>query len=170
MSYRNKTYVIFDGDTDMHYYTLMKAWKENENIDFNFYNAHDINTSRDSSDEESIKSQLRERMANSKQVIVLVGENTKNLRKFVPWEIELARKQDLPILLVNLNKKRGYDSDRCPATVKDEVYTMSVSFGPKIVQYALDNFPDDYNGTRDRKTKGHTWRYKDSVYDSLENE
>jgi hypothetical protein len=43
MSYRNKTYVGFDADTDMHYYRLIQAWKANKNIDFNFYNVHDIN-------------------------------------------------------------------------------------------------------------------------------
>ena len=37
MAYRNKTYVCFDGDTDMRYYNLMKAWKQNDNTDFNFY-------------------------------------------------------------------------------------------------------------------------------------
>jgi hypothetical protein len=61
MAYRNKTYICFDGDTDMNYYRLMQAWKDNENHDFNFHNAHDLNTSRDSSQEESIKRQLRDR-------------------------------------------------------------------------------------------------------------
>ena len=28
MAYRNKTYVCFDGDKDMHYYRLMCAWKQ----------------------------------------------------------------------------------------------------------------------------------------------
>ena len=93
MSYRNKTYVAFDGDEDMRAYRLMTAWKSNENIDFNFYNAHDLNSARDTSTEESIKSQLRERMANAKQLVLLVGEKTKNLRKFIPWEIELAKKK-----------------------------------------------------------------------------
>jgi Thoeris protein ThsB, TIR-like domain len=41
-------------------------------------------------DEVYVKSQLRDRMNKSKQVIVLVGESTKDLRNFVPWEIELA--------------------------------------------------------------------------------
>jgi len=34
MSYKNKTYVAFDGDTDMNGYRLMTAWKSNENIEF----------------------------------------------------------------------------------------------------------------------------------------
>jgi hypothetical protein len=76
MAYRNKTYICFDGDTDMHWYRLMQAWKDNDDIDFNFHNAHDLNTARDSSQEESIKKQLRERFANSKLLIVLIGEKT----------------------------------------------------------------------------------------------
>jgi hypothetical protein len=38
MAYRNKTYVCFDADNDMRYYTMMKAWKQNENISFDFNN------------------------------------------------------------------------------------------------------------------------------------
>ena len=70
MAYRNKTYICFDGDTDMRWYRMMEAWKDNDNIDFNFANAHDLNTARDSSKEESIKKQLRERFVNSKKFIV----------------------------------------------------------------------------------------------------
>ena len=35
MSYKNKTYVCFDADSDIHWYRLMTAWKENENINKN---------------------------------------------------------------------------------------------------------------------------------------
>ena len=61
MAYKNKTYVCFDADSDIKYYNLMKAWKENDNIAFDFYNAHDINNLRDGSSEEQIKEKLRER-------------------------------------------------------------------------------------------------------------
>src|SRR3569832_419336 len=115
MSYRNKTYIAFDGDTDIRSYRLMQAWVEHDHIDFGFFNAHDLNSARDTSSEESIKAQLRERMKNSKQMILLVGEKTRYLRKFVPWEIELARKMDIPIIIVNLNKSRLYDESTCPA-------------------------------------------------------
>ncbi len=167
MSYKNKTYVIFDGDTDMHYYRLMTAWKAHDHIEFDFHNAHDLNSARDTSTEEAIKAQLRIRMANSKQVIVLVGDNTFKLRKFVPWEIELARKKDLPIIVVNLNGKRTYDASLCPTAIEDETYTVHIPFGQKIMKYALDEFPDDYNSTRDRATKGHHFHYKDHVYTQL---
>lgn len=165
MSYKNKTYVAFDGDTDMWAYRLMTAWKSNENIDFNFYNAHDLNSARDTSTEESIKSQLRERMANAKQMILLVGEKTKNLRKFLPWEIELARKKDIPIIVANLNKKRVYDSTLCPSAIGNQIYTMHVSFNAKIIQYALDHFPSAY--TANKNQKSGNYYYKESVYEEL---
>ena len=47
MPYRNKTYIAFDGDTDMSYYRTLQMWKANENINFEFYDAHDLNTARD---------------------------------------------------------------------------------------------------------------------------
>ena len=59
MAYRNKTYVCFDGDSDMKYYNLMKAWKQSDNTNFNFYDAHELNTAYDSSKEKSIKKQLK---------------------------------------------------------------------------------------------------------------
>lgn len=62
MAYRNKTYIAFDGDNDMHYYRLMTAWSAHEGFNFDIYNAHDLNTARDSSQEECIKRQLRERL------------------------------------------------------------------------------------------------------------
>src|SRR2546428_4190199 len=113
MSYRNKTYIAFDGDNDMRYYQIMRAWKENDNIEFDFYDAHDLNSARDSSTEESIKRQLRERMQNAKQFILLVGERTRYLTKFVQWEVEYARKLDLPVVVANLNGTKVYDASRC---------------------------------------------------------
>ena len=37
MTYKNKTYIAFDGDTDIEYYRTLQMWKENKNIDFDFY-------------------------------------------------------------------------------------------------------------------------------------
>ena len=165
MSYRNKTYVAFDGDNDMRSYNLMRAWKSNENLDFNFYDAHDLNTARDTSTEESIKAQLRIRMENAKQMILLIGENTKFLRKFVPWEIELARKKNIPIILTNLNQSRIYDEKLCPSAIQNGIYTISVSFQPAIIQYALNHFPDDYY--KFQNTKDHDYSYVESIYERI---
>lgn len=164
MSYKNKTYVIFDGDNDMWAYAYMKGWKENENIDFNFYDAHDIRPLTDRASEETVKRRLKERMASAKQVIVLIGENTKNLYRFVRWEIELALAKDLPTIAVNLNDKRRYDPDRCPPILRDE-YVVHIAFKMKIIKYALDNFPVEYD-KHDSSEKGYRY-YSDEVYREL---
>src|SRR5205823_5538990 len=98
MSYRNKTYVIFDGDNDMWAYAYMKGWKVNEHIDFNFHDAHDIRPLTDRASEETVRQRLRERFSDAKQVIVLIGKETRNLYRFVRWEMEIAENLDLPII------------------------------------------------------------------------
>ena len=72
MSYTNKTYVAFDADSDIHYYRLMQAWKQSDNNDFNFYNAHDLNNLMQWSSEETIKEKLQERFRNTKIFVLLV--------------------------------------------------------------------------------------------------
>jgi hypothetical protein len=68
MSYRNKTYVAFASE-DIKYYWLMDAWRKNDHIDFEFFNAHDLFQARDTSTPETIKRRLRERMKNAKQIV-----------------------------------------------------------------------------------------------------
>lgn len=164
MTYRNKTYICFDGDNDMRYYRLMTAWKENKAFTFNFHNAHDLNYARDSSQEESIKKQLRERFANSKLLIVLIGNKTKFLTKFVKWEMDVALKLGIPIIGVNLNGSREIDA-LCPSTIRDEL-VMYVPYSINIIEYAINNWPSQFE---QRKRNGETgpYHYIQSVYDRL---
>jgi 3'-phosphoadenosine 5'-phosphosulfate sulfotransferase len=164
MAYRNKTYVIFDADNDIWAYRFMRGWKAKENIDFNFHDAHDLSDIRQTSTEETIKRRLRERFSSSKQAIVLIGEHTKNLHRFVRWEIEVAQNLDLPIVAVNLNKKRQYDSALCPTTLRDK-YVVHISFNAKIIKYALDNFPGEY-AKRDKGAGGNR-HYNTTIYSRL---
>jgi hypothetical protein len=166
MAYRNKLYVAFDGDKDMNYYLTLKMWRANANIDFEFHNAHDLNTARDSSLSDSIKAALRARMQNSKVMLLLVGENTRFLRLFVPYEIKLARRLDIPIIVANLNKLRSYDASRCPSTVKDNTNTVHISFEQKIIKHALENYPVWYHANK-RTVQNHELGYPASVYSSL---
>lgn len=165
MPYRNKTFVSFDGDSDIHYYRLLRAWKQNDGIDFNFYNAHDLNTARDSSQEASIKAKLAERMRATKIFVLLLGERTRYLRKFVRWEIDQALKRDLPIIVVNLNGKRFMDEERCPALLRPAL-AVHISFNAAIMQRALDAWPPFDTTQRSRQVAGPFY-YKDDVYKGL---
>ena len=165
MTYRNKTYVCFDGDTDIHYYRLMCAWKQNEGIPFNFYNAHDLNTARDSSMEASIKRQLSLRLSNTKVFVVLVGERTRYLRKFVLWEMEQALSLNLPIIAVNLNGLRRQDPQRCPPVIRGAL-AIHVSFNAAILQYALEHWLQKHKTYHLEGRSGPRY-YKTEVYREL---
>jgi MTH538 TIR-like domain (DUF1863) len=138
MGYRNKTYVGFDADTDMHYYRLMQAWKKHEHIDFDFHNVHDLNPNTSLISEAAIKRQLRTRFENTKFFVLLVGEKTKNLYKYVRWEIEQAIERGIPIIVVNLNGERQVDEKLCPPIIREDL-AIHISFNAAILKYALDN-------------------------------
>lgn len=165
MTYRNKTYVCFDGDRDINYYRLMCAWKKHEGISFDFYNAHNLNTARDNSQEESIKKQLRIRLNNSKVLVVLIGEQTRYLYRFVKWEMEQAIQMKMPIIAVNLNGQRQQDVDRCPPVIRNELI-IHVSFNAAILQYALENWPDNHQRYYMEGRSG-AFYYKPEIYQQL---
>lgn len=161
MAYRNKIYVAFDGDKDMQYYNLMKAWANNTNIDFDFHDAHETNYAHDWARTDSIRRQLHIRLENSKMFILLIGESTKMLTRFVKYEVETAMRMGLPIICVNLNGSKVADS-REPTWFKDYP-RIHVSFREKIIRYAIDSWLyDDYS------KYGHgAYFYKDYVYRNL---
>lgn len=161
MSYRNKTYICFDGDVDMRYYRLMTAWKAHDGHTFNFHDAHDINSARDTSTEESIKRQLRERFANSKLLIVLIGANTKNLYRFVRWEMETALRLELPIIGINLNGSRSRD-DRCPPIIRDEL-VLYTTYNPKIIEHAMAHWISEHASLTRQGITGPRY-FQDDIY------
>lgn len=165
MAYRNKTFVSFDGDNDMRYYRLMTAWKANDRFDFNFYDAHDLNTARDSSQEQTIKRRLRERLNNAKVVVSLIGDRTRFLFKFVRWELEQALQLGIPIVGVNLSGRRSQDVNLCPPVLRDEL-VIYVSFRPAIIQHALIDWPSHFDRLR-REGESGPYYYTDDVYQQL---
>lgn len=165
MAYRNKIYVAFDADSDIRYYRLMTAWKQNDSTSFSFYNAHDLINIWQHSSEETIKRNLRERLNNSKIFVLLVGEKTKFLYQFVRWEIEMALKLDMPIIAVNLNGKRDMDTDKCPPILKSEL-CLHISFNSKIIQKSLENWEGLHKQYR-KDGKSGPFYYKSEVYNNL---
>ena len=150
MSYRNKTYVAFASE-DIRSYYLMLAWRANANIDFNFYNAHDLYPARDSSLSESIKAQLRERIRNAKQVVLLGTAAARrkggDRSSFLGCEIASIIKLNLPVVVANLDQGRYIDKTVIPQPLLDEnYYTLSVSFQPAIIRFGLDGYVHYFAG------------------------
>lgn len=162
---RNICYTCFDGDNDIHYYYLMTAWHVNSSFEFTFENAHTITQSRDTSTEETIKRSLRTRLNSSDVFLVLVGKNTKSLYKYVLWEIEVALELKLPIIVVNLNDKRSFDSKLCPPILTNKL-TIHISFGPKIISHAIKEWPISHK-IHNQEGEISPYYYPEEVYNKL---
>lgn len=167
MSYRNKTYVAFASE-DIHLYRLMEAWRENEKIDFNFYDAHDLYVSRDTSMRETIKRNLRERLKNAKQVVLLGSPDGKRKGgdgySFLAHEVDVIMEFNLPVVVANTNRSRQIESDLIPSPFqKANYYTISVSFQPAIIKYALEEYVPVFN----RHERSGPHYYKPEVYKQL---
>jgi len=169
MSYRNKTYVAFASE-DIRSYRLMEAWRENQHIDFNFYDAHDLFISRDTSQRETIKRNLRERMKNAKQIILLGSRDGKakggDGYSFLAHEVDLMIEFDLPIVVANLDGDRTVDRNFIPEPLlAANYYTVSVSFQPAIIRHALDKYAESYKAEKSTKRGPH--QYPAITYSNL---
>ena len=99
MAYRSGTYVAFHaegtnipgGNSDIDYYNLLKAWTANKGITFSMVNSHDKAAAvRDTSLRATLRASLLERLRNSKNMLLIVGETTRFDTDWVPFEIEKA--------------------------------------------------------------------------------
>src|SRR5882757_2746920 len=107
MAYRNGTYVAFHaagtnqpGKSDIDYYCLMKAWAAKTDDDFTMINSHEKAAAvRDNSLHTTLRNSLLERLRNSKNMVLIVGETTRLDTDWVPFEIEQAvDKYEIPII------------------------------------------------------------------------
>lgn len=159
------TYTIFDGDNDKWAYGHMKGWAALPNVPFTFENAHDLDSmSARAQGEEYVKRNLKARMEQSTTVIVLIGDATKNLYKFVRWELELALDLGLPIIAVNLNGSRVQD-DLCPPIIRDEC-VVHVPFKLKPIKHALTHWPSEFHGMSRSDRAGGARHYSKDQYDA----
>ncbi|MBT9496976.1 MAG: TIR domain-containing protein [Zoogloea sp.] len=114
MTYRNGNYAAFyvaepfnssalsaHATKDFCYYNVLRAWKGKE-ASFNFNDSHDKTYNvRDNSDwEATLKPRLRERLRNSKNIVLFLSSNTKNSRA-LKEEIDYGiNNQGLPVIVV----------------------------------------------------------------------
>jgi hypothetical protein len=166
MAYRNKTYVVFDADNDIWAYGRMKGWNALSTVPFSFDDAHNLGPElTDRASEPTVKRALRQRFSNAKNVVVLIGQKTRNLYRYVRWELDVALQLDLPIIAVNLNGKRAIDYELCPPVIRDE-YVVHIPYKLAIIKYALEQFPAQH-AQRGLGARGPLY-YPDKVYENLD--
>lgn len=107
MAYRNGTYVAFHAnktklptESDIKYYNLLKAWNVRSDNEFYFTNSHDKAAAvRDSSKRATLESSLKNRLRNSKNMVLVIGSTTKEDTDWVPFEIRYAIDEcEIPII------------------------------------------------------------------------
>lgn len=146
MAYRTRTYIAadFDNQDDVDAVEQLRKWNDSNYWSLSFTDAHDLQSSRDSSLYCSIKSSLKDRMDHSKRFILIVGENTDTLtkggcqycssynsylkycakgynvdyRSYIKYECEIAVEADIDIIVLYNSTK--VDKSKCPAVLRNK--------------------------------------------------
>lgn len=98
MHYRTGTYVAFDGlgevdpsKSDFKYYATLQAWDSNKDIDFRLTNSHEKTYAvRDDSSRATLKARICERLSQSKNMVIVLSEDTRKSGSMLSFEIEKA--------------------------------------------------------------------------------
>lgn len=154
----SESYLGAHATKDFCYYGMLKAWKGADNS-FPFNNAHDTTYNvRDNSDWEfTLKPRLRQRLRNSKNIILFLSKNTKSskaLREEIDYGINTL---ELPIVVIypDLKTKEdllNYDNtslnnsvenlwDKLPIfrNLKSKVPVLHIPMNKETIRIALNN-------------------------------
>lgn len=153
--YRTRTYIAADFDSDRDAVDKLLEWNRSDYWSLSFTNAHDLQSSRDSSKPCSIKQSLKLRMDGSKRFVLIVGSQTASVtkgscrycesynsytgacargrnvdyRSFIEYECEKAIEAGIDIIV--LYKAASVNKGKCPDAVR---YT-----GTHIPMYTYDS-------------------------------
>lgn len=141
--YRTRTYIAGDWDHDKDAVDALYWWNDNSHYGLSFLDAHELKQARDTSLNCSIKKSLAERLNASKTFILIVGEQTKELRaggcqycnsynsylktcgrgyfvdtrSYIDYECEKAIRDGLKIVV--LYKSTIVDKSKCPEIIRN---------------------------------------------------
>lgn len=161
MAYSDQTFVSFT-DEDIPSYELMRGWNDSTGLSFNFLDSLDFEL--DGLAPDAIREGMRERLKSIRQVLVLVGEQTRSASvrpSRLHYELDTIRRAELPVVFVNLSGSRRVQNGQIPRSLSNQ-YTISVAFGPRVVRYALDDFVSEYARLRQSESTPHA--YEEHVY------
>ena len=164
MAYRNGTYIAFHaegtnqpgGKSDIDYYNLMKAWSAKTDDDFTMINSHEkASAVRDTSKKATLRASLLQRLRNSKNMVLIVGETTKLDTDWVPFEISQAiDAYKIPIIatyidyisILDPSELRSLWPKALEQRIDDEsAHVIHIPFKKSPISAAIDQFtPKNY--------------------------
>ena len=158
MPYRNGTYIAFDGqgtadptESDLKYLGLLRSWNKNKNYVLHYYDSHlKTNKVMDSSTRKTLEARLMERMRNSKNMLIILSEDTNYDRGMLNFEIEKAVDvYDIPLIIAyagcnSLISATKY-SNSWPQALKERITNgtakaIHIAFKEKAIMAAISRF------------------------------
>ena len=158
MAYRNGTYVAFDGNdttdptkSDMKYYGLLQAWNKDKNNILSFSDSHKKTYQvRDSSTIKTLQSRLLDRMRSSKNMLIIISQDTSWDRGMLNFEIEKAVDYyEIPLIIAYV----GYQyilapkqlSELWPKALSERIFNgtakcIHIPFREKAIMAAISQF------------------------------
>ncbi|MEL6830418.1 MAG: hypothetical protein AAFO63_09815 [Pseudomonadota bacterium] len=134
MANRTANYIAFDGlgetnpaRSDFKYYTSIRGWAAGRATNFTYVDAHDKTYAvRDTSRRPTLESRIRQRLAVSKNVVVILSDQTRKSGSMLSYEIEQAvDKFDLPLICAYTGYNRVFEprelSHRWPNALTDRI-------------------------------------------------
>jgi len=178
MAYRNGTYVAFDGNGttdptkgDMKYYGLLQSWNASK-FELSFSDSHKKTYQvKDTSSVSTLKARLLERMKNSKNMLLIISEDTNWDRGMLNFEIEKAVDYyKVPIIVAYT----GYDYILNPAALYEKwpralyerinnqtARCIHIPFRQKCISSALSQFSVN---NKDNQLTSPVHYYVESAY------
>lgn len=179
MRYRNGTYVAFDGNGttnptkgDMKYYGLLQSWNASNKFDFTFSDSHKKTYQvKDTSLKRTLQSRLLERMRNSKNMLLIISDETNWDRGMLNFEIEKAVDYfKIPIIVAYTGYQYiltpGNLSHKWPKALNERIVNQTakcihIPFKQKAISTAVSQFT--VNNKEDKLTSPLSY-YNESAY------
>ena len=147
---------------------MLKAWTEKSDDDFSIIDSHEKGSAiRDSSKKATLEARLKERLRNSKNMVLIIGETTKDDIDWVPMEITYAIDNcDIPIIAAYTGYKYilqpASHSNLWPAVLKTRIDNSTASvihipFKKEPLKDAISQFSHD-----NKPTSGLSYYSKDA--------
>lgn len=144
MTYRTKTYIAADWDSDKDAVEILHKWNDSNYWGLNFHDVHETTQSRDDSLYCSVKKSLKSRMDISKAFVLIVGKNTNSVtkgscsycskyssyfsrclsgypvdyRSYIKYECDKANEAGVKIVV--LYKSTYIDKTKCPEVLRNK--------------------------------------------------
>lgn len=160
-----KIYVALDPAVDKDFYNTIKQWKNKDGDLYNFVDGIEFAGKVNKQSDEILKPLIQNRVKEFNMVILLMGANTRRMRKFVRWQIEAACDNQIPLIAINTNGIRSVDFARCPVYLKKQI-SIHIPFHPDILSFALSDWPAKHEAAVLKENKG-TFVYDHKIYDKL---